>query len=329
LETRISNNKNLRILVTGGNGFIGSHLAKDLYNASHFVRVVDLRPNEYMKYKFCSENILVDLRDQENALKVSKDIDWIFHLAANMGGIGFIKTVLADVMRDNVRIDLNMLEACRMNNIPRMFYSSSACAYPVHLQEKNPDVALKEEDIWPYDPEKAYGMEKLYMEQMCEAYYKDYGIETRIARFHNIYGPEGTWKGGREKAPAALCRKVAEAKDGTSIEIWGNGKQVRSFCYITDCIDAFKILMESDLREPLNIGTDEAVTIEELADIIIKISGKTLTKTYKLDAPIGVNYRNADLTKAKTLLAWTPKIPLREGLKPTYAWIVQQVERDR
>lgn len=289
--------KQKRILVTGGNGFIGSHLAKNLFSEGNWIRVVDVKPNPYMDYQFCSENLIVDLRDPKVAIKASKGIDEIYHLAANMGGIGFIKTVFADVMRDNVRIDANMLEACRINKVSRMFYSSSACAYPVHLQEKNPNVALKEEDIWPYDPEKAYGFEKLYMEQMCEAYYMDYKIETRIARFHNIYGPEGTWTGGREKAPAALCRKVAMAPSRTSIEIWGDGSQVRSFCHIQDCIDAFKLLMASDIREPLNVGTDEAVTINQLADMIIAISGKNITKTYKLDAPIGVNFRNADLTK--------------------------------
>lgn len=329
MEKRIGESHSLKILVTGGNGFIGSHLAQDLFQAGYFVRVVDIKPNPYMNYQFCSENILTDLRSKEQALKLSKGMDRIYHLGANMGGIGFIKTVFAKVMRDNTTIDLNMLEACRINQVPRMFYSSSACAYPVHLQEKNPDVALKEEDIWPYDPEKAYGMEKLYMEQLCEAYYTDYGVETRIARFHNIYGPKGTWKGGREKAPAALCRKVAEAKDGTSIEIWGDGTQVRSFCYIKDCLDAFKILMESDIREPLNIGTDEAVTINQLADIIIEISGKKLLKTYKLDAPIGVNFRNADLSKIRKLLGWQPTVSLREGLKLTYAWIAQQVESEK
>jgi GDP-D-mannose 3',5'-epimerase len=314
-----------KILVTGGNGFIGSHLAKRLYREGNEVHVVDIKKNEYMHYPFCTKNTIADLRNPTTCLTVTKNMDRVYHLAADMGGIGFIKTVLADVMKNNTRIDINMMEACRTNNVPRIFYSSSACAYPVNLQEKNPDVMLKEEDIWPYDPEKAYGFEKLYAEQLCEAYRQDYGVEGRIARFHNIYGPEGTWKGGREKAPAALCRKVAEAKDGTSIEIWGDGAQVRSFCHVTDCIEAFIRLMESDIQEPLNIGTEDAVSITKLADMIIRISGKTLTKTYNTSKPIGVNYRNADITKIKKLLGWQPKVKLEDGLAETYKWIEAQV----
>jgi len=319
----------MKVLVTGGCGFIGSHLAKRLYNEGHDVTIVDIQENPYMKYKYYTKKVIGDLRDARVALKVTKGMDRVYHLAANMGGIGYITTVFGPIMRDNALIDINVLEACRINKVPRMFYASSACVYPMYKQKDNPNIKLKEEDVWPYDPDRAYGFEKLFMEKLCESYWLDYKVETRIARFHNIYGPEGTWKGGKEKAPAALCRKVAEAPDGGEIEIWGDGTQTRSFCYIDDCIEAFIRLMESDIREPLNIGTDEAVTISQLADIIIEISGKRLTKRFDPTKPVGVNYRNADITKIRKLLGWEPKVPLRKGLEITYNWIKEQVEKER
>jgi GDP-D-mannose 3',5'-epimerase len=314
-----------KILVTGGNGFIGSYVALELYEAGHSVYVADIDKNEYMNSNFCTVNELVDLRNKSNCERLTKKMDRVFHFAANMGGIGFIRTVHAEVMYDNSMIDLNLLEACKKNKVPRMFYASSACAYPVSKQEHDPSVRLKESDIWPYDPEPAYGMEKLYTEKLCEAYYQDYGVETRIARFHNIYGPYGTWRGGKEKAPAALCRKVVEATNPGTIEVWGSGKQVRSFCYITDLVKGCIKLMESDVRDPLNLGTEEEVTIDELSDIIIRLSGKKLTKTYNESKPIGVNFRNADISRAKSELGWYPEVTLEEGIKTTYTWILQQV----
>lgn len=248
---------------------------------------------------------------------------------SNMGGIGFITEVGADVMYDNVLINTYIAKACLENKVKRLFFSSSACIYPTYKQEK-PDVKpLKEDDAYPADPDNFYGWEKIYTEKMLEAFKKDYGLDIRIARYHNCYGPEGTYKGGREKSPAALCRKVAEASNPGEIEIWGDGKQTRSFLYIDDCLEGTHRLMETDFREPLNIGSDRLVTIDELADIIIKISGKKITKKYNLKAPQGVRGRNADLTLVKKVLGWEPKTTLEEGLKRTYEWILSQIKNGK
>ena len=299
-----------RILITGGGGFIGSHLARHLYSQGHFVRVADIKFDDYIQEKYCSEKLQLDLRIWGNCLKATEGIDKVYNLAANMGGIGFITSVFADVMHDNVLINTYMLEASVQNKVKRFLFSSSACIYPNYKQTK-PDVeGLREEDAYPADPNEAYGWEKLFAEEMVKAYQKDYSLDARVARYHNIFGPEGTYKGGREKAPAALCRKVAEASDPGTITIWGDGKATRSFCYIDDCVRGTVALMESDYDKPLNIGSDRLISVDELADIIAKIAGKKLTKTYDLSAPEGVKGRNADLTLVKKVLKWEPQISL-------------------
>lgn len=308
-------------MVTGGGGFIGSHLARHLYQQGHFVRIVDIKFDEYIQEKYYTEKLKLELRDWENCLKATENIDKVYNLAANMGGIGFITAVGADVMHDNVLINTYMIEAARRNNVKRYLYTSSACIYPTYRQT-DPDIkGLREEDAYPADPDNFYGWEKLFTEKMCEAYQRDHGFDIRVLRYHNIYGPEGTYKGGREKSPAALCRKVAEASNPGTMIIWGDGKQTRSYCYIDDAVIGTVMLMESDYNKPVNIGSDRLVTIDELADIIIKISGKNITKKYDLTAPQGVRGRNADLTIVRKKIGWEPKVSLEEGLAKTYKWI--------
>ncbi len=321
--------KGRRILITGAGGFIASHAALELYRQGNFVRAVDTKWDNYIQEAYCHEKITLDLRDKDSCLKVTKDIDWVFNFAANMGGIGFITEVGADVMHDNVLINCYMAESCIENKIKRLFFSSSACIYPTYKQEEPEVKALGEEDAYPACPDNFYGWEKIFTEKMLEACKKDYRLEVRVARYHNIYGPQGTYKGGREKSPAALSRKIAQASDPGEVEIWGDGKQTRSFCYIDDCIQGTLKLMESDYDKPLNIGSDRLVTIDELADIIIRISGKKISKKYKEDAPQGVRGRNADLTLCKKVLHWQPETSLEEGLKNTYLWIAEQVKKEK
>lgn len=314
-----------RILVTGGGGFIGSHLAKALYQQGNFVRIADIKFDDYIEGKYFSEKLALDLRVSENCLIASKGIDKVYNLAANMGGIGFITEVGAEVMHDNTLINTHMLEASRQNKVNRYLFTSSACVYPTYRQT-NPNIkGLREEDAYPAEPDSFYGWEKLYTEKMCEAYNRDYSMDICVLRYHNIYGPEGTYTGGREKSPAALCRKVAEATNPGTIDVWGDGNQTRSYCYIDDAVDATILLMESNYNKPINVGSDRLVTINELADMIIKISGKKISKAYDLTAPQGVRGRNADLSLVKKALKWQPQVTLEEGLERTYCWIARQL----
>jgi len=317
----------LKVLVSGSKGFIGSHLVNFLKDKGYWVRGVDVKPKSYLQTKE-NEFLELDLRKYGNAKKAVKGMDRVFHLAANMGGIGFITKVGANVMRDNVLMNTSMVEACRKNGVERILFSSSACAYPT-FRQTNPDVKpLKEEDAWPADPDNFYGVEKLFTEKMMEAYRRDYDLGVRISRQHNIYGSHGTYDGGREKAPAALCRKVALAKDGDSITVWGDGKQTRSFLYIDDAVRALTLLMESSFTKPLNVGSDRLVTIDELAQIIIRISGKKLVLRHDTSKAVGVIGRNADLRIIKYVLDWKPKVSLEDGLEKTYSWIHEQVTKN-
>ena len=319
-------NETMNVLVTGGKGFIGSHLVNFLKTRGFWVRSIDIKKDAYLPTKE-DEFILGDLTDSNVALSATEDIHFVYNLAANMGGIGFITKVKADVMRDNVRINANILEACIANNIQRLFFSSSACVYPQKLQLAPEVEPLREVDAFPAYPDSAYGWEKLFTELLMEAYHEDYGLDIRIARFHNIYGPFGTYKGGREKAPAALCRKVAEAPEHGTITIWGDGKQTRSFLYIDDALEAICKLMESNYIEPLNIGSDELISIDDLADLIIEISGKRLKKCYDTSKPQGVRGRNADLHLIEKTLGWKPETPYRKGIEETYHWIETMVKK--
>lgn len=317
-----------KILVTGAGGFIGHFLVRFLKNKGYWVRGVDIKYPEFSPKDEANEFLLLDLRDLNNCLKATEGIDKVYTLAANMGGIGFITEVRSEVMRDNVLINVNMAEAARQNKVKRLFYSSSACVYPTFKQTDSNVIPLKETDAYPSDPDNEYGWEKLFSERLYQNYSKDYGLDVRIARFHNIYGPEGTYDGGREKAPSAITRKVVLAKDGESIEIWGDGKQTRSFCYIDDCLEGVYRLMESDFKEPLNVGSDRLVTIDELADMAISISGKKIGKKYNTSAPQGVRGRNSDNTLCKKVLNWEPKISLEDGMEKNYRWIESQISNN-
>ena len=315
-----------RVLVTGAGGFVGHHLVKYLKNHGYWVRGVDIKHPEFEPSP-ADEFEILDLRRFDNCLIATRGIEEVYHLAADMGGIGYITAYHAEVAKNNTMINVHMLEAARLNGVGRFLFSSSACVYPQYLQ-KSPDVTpLREEDAWPAEPEEGYGLEKLFMEKLCQYYYEDYGMETRVVRFHNVYGPLGTYEGGREKAPAAICRKVALAKDGDEIEVWGDGKQTRSFMYVGDCVEGIHRIMRSDYHLPLNLGTDELVTIDQLVDIVAEIAGKRIRKRHDLSKPQGVRGRNSDNTKLREVLGWEPSTSLYDGLTPTYRWIEAQLRQ--
>ena len=314
-----------RILVTGAGGFIGHHLVARLKRDGHWVRGADLTPPEY-EPSLADEFVEADLRRWENCLKVTANVKEVYALAADMGGMGFISANHARILHNNALINIHTLEAARHNGVKRYLYSSSACVYPEYLQNDVDVVPLKEEDAYPAQPQDAYGWEKLIAERLCIHYCQEYGMETRIVRFHNIFGPLGTWTGGREKAPAALCRKMAIAKltGGHEIELWGDGQQTRSFCYIDDCVTGICKLMRAEYRKPLNLGQNRLITIDGLADIVAKIAGIEVTKRH-IAGPQGVRGRNSDNTRLQQVLGWTPEISLEEGLARTYKWIEGQV----
>ncbi len=316
-----------RVLVTGAGGFIGHHLVTRLKGAGDWVRGVDLKCPEYGRTD-ADQFELLDLRRWDNCLQATRDVDEVYALAADMGGMGFISAHHAEILHNNSLINLHSLDAARVNGVQRYLYTSSACVYPEYRQMDANVTPLREEDAYPAQPQDAYGWEKLIAERLCTHYREEYGMETRIVRFHNIFGPLGTWDGGREKAPAAICRKVALAKltGASEIEIWGDGEQTRSFCFIDDCVTGIRKLMESDYPEPLNLGQDRMVTINELVDMVARIAGVRVTKKH-VPGPQGVRGRNSDNTRLQKVLGWQPSISLENGLERTYAWIEDQVRR--
>ena len=314
-----------KVLVTGAGGFIGHHLVTYLKRHGYWVRGVDVKQPEYSAVD-ADEFLHLDLRRWENCLKSTEGIEEVYALAADMGGMGFISSHHAQILHNNSLINIHTLDAARQNGVKRYLYTSSACIYPEFKQTDVNAIPLKEEDAYPAHPQDAYGWEKLIAERLCMHYRADYGIETRVVRFHNIFGPLGTWDGGREKAPAALCRKIAIAKltGNPEIEIWGDGEQTRSFCLIDDCVKGIYKLMRSNYSEPINLGQDRMLSINQLADIIADIAGIEVVKKH-VPGPQGVRGRNSDNTLLRKELGWEPEVSLEEGLSRTYAWIEAQV----
>jgi GDP-D-mannose 3',5'-epimerase len=328
-----ASNSRLRILVAGGAGFIGSHLGRRLLKEGHYIICADWKKNEYFQEEeFCNEFLHIDLRVLDNCLMATKQCDWVFNLAADMGGMGYIQSNNSVILFNNTLISFNMIEAARRNGVRRFFYASSACVYPENIQTEENIAALKEEQAWPAKPQDAYGLEKLVSEELVMHYAKDFQkMQTRIARFHNIYGPQGQWKGGREKAPAAFCRKVLVAHEGENhgvVTVWGNGKQTRSFCYIEDCIDGIMRLMQSDYTQPLNIGSDEMASMNDMIGLICEIEQVAVTLKH-IPGPEGVRGRNSDNSLIKEVLKWAPTTTLSQGLKSTYKFIKSQLENEK
>lgn len=322
-----------RVLVTGAGGFIGHYLVRHLHARNHVVRGADLKSPEFAPSS-ADEFVHCDLRDPSACALAVEGVEEVYHLAANMGGMGFIEFNKAEIAHDNVLIDANMLEASRRAGVRRFFYASSACVYPPFRLARPDAPPLREEDAYPADPVDGYGWEKLYAERLCRHYREDFGLETRVARFHSMYGPLGTYDGGREKAPAAICRKVALAEDGNSIDLWGDGEQTRTYCYIDDCIEGIDRLMRSGHAEPINLGSDRLVTINALARLTARLAGKRLMLRH-VEGPLGVRGRGSDNTRMRAVLGWAPAVPLAAGMRRTYEWIAAEVaarsarERDR
>lgn len=317
----------MKIVVTGAGGFIGHHLVKRLKSEGHWVRGVDVKYPEFEE-SAADDFQLADLRHFESCLQATDGMDDVYQLAADMGGIGYITANHAFLTRNNTLINSHMLEAARVSKVDRYLYTSSACVYPSFLQESEDVTPLREDEAVPADPEKGYGWEKLFAEQLTTYYHEECGLDVRIIRFHNIYGPLGTYDGGKEKAPAAICRKVAVAPDGGDIEVWGDGEQTRSFCYIEDCVEGLRRIMESGYAKPINLGTEELITVNQLVDAVCSAAGKTLTRQHDLTKPQGVRGRNSDNTILAEIIGWQPEIQISEGIKYTYNWIAGQISQN-
>jgi GDP-D-mannose 3',5'-epimerase len=318
-----------RACVAGAGGFIGHHMVKYLKANGYWVRGVDVKAPEFEDTQ-ADEFELLDLREWDNCLAATRGVEEVYQLAADMGGIGYITAFHADVARNNVLINAHMLEASHRNGVERHFFSSSACIYPMYRQVDADVRPLREADAYPAEPEEGYGWEKLYAEKLCQYYREEGKVRTTVARFHNIYGPLGTYEGGREKAPAAISRKVASTPDGGEIEIWGDGLQTRSFTFVDDCVEGIHRIVRTDHPEPLNLGTDELITIDGLVDLVSGVAGKTLVKRHDLSKPQGVRGRNSDNTRLREVLGWEPGTSLETGLRRTYPWIESQLaERGR